>query len=59
MSKAEEDYMEGRRKMEYAITSFYQLCQVVGHDDELFADDINQAVDNATDGKVKFDDWME
>lgn len=59
MSDAEEQkFMEVRRRMENLITNFYECCQAIDLNDEGFAEDVNDAVFEATAGKVRFEDWI-
>lgn len=59
MSQAEEKFMEDRRKMEYLIAEFFESCQAIGIDNEGFMEDVNEAVSDATSGKLKFEEWVE
>ena len=59
MSQAEENFMEARNLMERHISHFYDCCQEIGINNEGFAEDVNEAVEEATGGIVSFEDWYE
>lgn len=59
MSQAEEKFMEDRSRMEHCIAEFYNSCQAIDLDNKGFAEDVNEAVEEATDGAVCFEDWFE
>ena len=56
---AEGELLEVRCEMERCIKRFYGLCGKCDVDNEGFAEDVNDAVSEATEGAVKFDDWIE
>ena len=56
---ADEEFMESRRKMKHTIEDFYEKCGSIGVNGEGFAEDVNAAVEEATEGKVKFDEFIE
>lgn len=55
----DEEFMEVRRHMEHAIKRFYESCGAIGIDNEEFAEDVNEAVGEATNQEVQFDDYFE
>ena len=60
MSEAEEKYMRIKNQMQCAIDEYYKEgCPAIGLDNDGFMDDINDAVFDATDGKCKFEEWIE
>ena len=52
MSKAEENFMETRRKMEFYINKFYEACGEIDIDDDGFAEDVTEAIEEATNKSV-------
>jgi hypothetical protein len=56
MSQAEEDYVAKRAEMEQVIREFHELADRCGIDNDGFASDVKDAVYDATDQQVKFED---
>lgn len=56
--KAEEKFVETKSKMQNAIAEFYEACQPVSVDNEGFAEDVNEAVAEATNGEVRFEPFI-
>lgn len=56
--EAEERFMGARSLMERHIAHFYDCCKEIDIDNAGFAEDVNAAVEDVTDGEVVFDDWL-
>lgn len=56
---AEQLFVDVKARMNYVITEFYEVCQEVKVDNDGFAEDVNEAVAEATNGKVRFETFIE
>lgn len=59
MSKAQEEFMSVKGQMQNIIAKFYAACQGIDIDDVGFAEDVNEAISDATNGAVKFEEFYE